>query len=123
MSEISHVRAAAAEWKHFTAEDATHPQLEGLSNDIGSSALWLHKRDDSSERPSQSGLYRMAVGEFDFVFPGDQTSYVLEGAATIVLEDSRTIEVRAGDMVFWPKGTTCRWSVTEKWTEFFTMIG
>jgi uncharacterized cupin superfamily protein len=125
MSRVRYVPSAVAAWKGFEARDATHKSLVDLSQVMDTSVCWLHRREATEHRPlpSQSGLYRIEPGQFDFESPGDQTSYVVEGEARVELEDGQVLEARAGDMVFYPVGTCSRWTVIKPFVEFFTMIG
>lgn len=49
---------------------------------------------------------------FDWEYEADERAYVKEGRVTVKTPD-QTVEVGAGDIVLFPKGTKCTWTVHE----------
>jgi len=49
---------------------------------------------------------------FDWEYDADERAYVKEGRVTIKTAD-RTVEIGGGDIVLFPKGTKCTWTVHE----------
>lgn len=123
---LSHIPSSVATWTPFCASDATHEQLERLSQEVSTDAVWLVRRDEDAPKaraPMQAGLYRIPVGEFEFESPGDESCFVISGNAIVHVEDGNTVPLKPGDMVFWPRGTRTRWTVTQEFVQFFTMVG
>ncbi len=50
--------------------------------------------------------------EFDWEYTDQETAYVKEGRVTVIHEGGET-EIKAGDLVTFPKGMKCRWNVHE----------
>ena len=60
-----------------------------------------------------------APATYDYVFPGDESFVVLEGSANIELVDSgERVEVKAGDIATFDKGTRSVWTFTEPFRKF-----
>lgn len=49
---------------------------------------------------------------FDWVYPEEETAYILEGRCTISSDDGE-IEIQSGDLVTFPQGLSCQWTVHE----------
>jgi hypothetical protein len=74
------------------------------------------------ERPSQEELEKLGVrfwntwggGEetFEWEYSRRETCYVLEGAARIKTPWEEAV-IAAGDLVTFPKGLTCVWTITK----------
>lgn len=61
--------------------------------------------------PAVSPLYDIPLG--------DESGYVIRGSATIELLDAgETVELRAGDLYSFKKGTLTRWTFHEAFTKF-----
>jgi len=54
-------------------------------------------------------------GESEFPWHYDQTEvcYVLEGQGTVTPDSGEPVEISAGDLVRYPAGMDCRWSVKQ----------
>ena len=60
-----------------------------------------------------------APARYEYLFSGDESCYVLEGAVTIELTDTgECVELKAGDAASFPKGTRSTWSFTEPFKKF-----
>ena len=51
---------------------------------------------------------------FPWEYDERETAYVLEGRVTVSTSDGESVEIGAGDLVTFPKGLQCRWTVHEK---------
>ena len=47
---------------------------------------------------------------FDWEYPEEETAYVFEGRVKVKTEWEE-VEIKAGDLVVFPKGLKCRWEV------------
>lgn len=62
-------------------------------------------------QPSTSPLYDIPLG--------DESGYVIEGSATIELVDSgETLQLKAGQLYSFKKGTLTRWTIHEPFKKF-----
>jgi uncharacterized protein len=50
---------------------------------------------------------------FDWEYSSDETAYVKEGKVEIRTEHGQQVELGAGDLVFFPSGLKCTWTVLE----------
>lgn len=74
------------------------------------------------KRPTEEELRQLGIdswsswecdpSEFDWEYMDQETAYVKEGHVTVVHEGGET-EIKAGDLVTFPKGMKCRWMVHE----------
>lgn len=55
---------------------------------------------------------------FSYVFAGDETLHILEGRATVELHESESVELSAGVIASFRKGTRSRWTVHSCLREF-----
>jgi len=69
----------------------------------------------------EAGLARFdnVEGSLTYTLPERETLLVLEGNSRIEIADGRTLEMKQGDMVSLPKGTTATWHLTTPYREFF----
>ncbi len=50
---------------------------------------------------------------FDWEYSSDETAYVKEGRVKVRTEHGQEVEFGAGDLVFFPRGLKCTWTVIE----------
>ena len=50
------------------------------------------------------------ISKFDWQYSDDETAYIQEGHVIVETEAGNT-EIKAGDLVFFPKGLKCVWDV------------
>ncbi len=69
----------------------------------------------------EAGLARFDTvqGPLTYTLPERETLLVLEGSSRIEIAGGRTLEMKEGDMVSLPKGTTATWHLTTPYREFF----
>ncbi len=53
------------------------------------------------------------VSTFDWEYDCDETAYLYEGRVKVVTRDGEEVEIKAGDLVKFPKGLKCTWHVLE----------
>ncbi len=50
---------------------------------------------------------------FDWHYDTDETCYLLKGRVAVSTPDGSKVQFGAGDMVYFPKGLSCVWDITE----------
>jgi uncharacterized protein len=50
---------------------------------------------------------------FDWEYSSDETAYVKEGLVKVRTEYGQEVELGAGDLVFFPRGLKCTWTVVQ----------
>jgi len=58
--------------------------------------------------------------EFDWQYPDEEIAYVKKGKVLVTTEDGEEVEIKAGDIVTFPKGLKCRWKVIERIEKVYT---
>ena len=58
--------------------------------------------------------------EFDWQYPDEEIAYVKKGKVLVTTEDGEGVEIKAGDIVTFPKGLKCRWKVIERIEKVYT---
>ena len=53
------------------------------------------------------------ISEFDWEYDSNERCYIQKGKAIITTEEGDKIEIKKGDIVLFPKGLRCSWSVVE----------
>ncbi len=69
--------------------------------------LWI-----SDDHRHCNGIWECTPGIFDWTHT-DETATLLAGRVTVTPEGGEPVELRAGDLAFWPEGTKTRWEVHE----------
>ena len=82
------------------------------------------------EKPTPEKLKQLGVdtwsawscdpSEFDWQYPFDETAYVKKGRVIVTEEGGESVEIKAGDLVFFPKGMKCKWKVIERIEKVYT---
>lgn len=57
--------------------------------------------------------WQCAPSEFDWQYTDDETAYVTEGLVIVTTAAGERVEIKAGDLVVFPRGLKCRWKVLE----------
>lgn len=60
------------------------------------------------------GTWECEPSTFPWQYDDRETCYVYEGRVTVDTEDGDTIEIEPGDLVVFPRGLKCTWTVHEK---------
>lgn len=68
---------------------------------------------------TQAGVWECTTGKFEYTYPGDEIATLLEGHISLVDEDGKTHEYRAGDTFYMRKGEVATWTVIEKIRKIF----
>jgi len=64
----------------------------------------------SQDGTSVTLLWDCTAGQFNWIYDTDETVYIIEGSATLT-DASGTRRIAAGDVVFFPAGTSATWRV------------
>jgi uncharacterized cupin superfamily protein len=78
------------------------------------------RNEGSHGNQHQACLWRTdAPARYEYFFDGDESFYVLEGSVTIELvERGERVELKAGDIASFPKGTRSVWTFSEPFKKF-----
>ncbi len=77
------------------------------------------------ERLAELGInswssWECAPETFPWQYSDDETAYIKEGKVKVVTEHGQEVTFGAGDIVFFPKGLKCTWTVEETIQKVFT---
>ena len=64
--------------------------------------------------------WQCGVETFDWEYASDETAYVQEGRVRVKTEHGQEVELGGGDLVYFPKGLKCTWSVLEPIRKVYT---
>ena len=79
----------------------------------------------TDERLKELGVERWSAWgcgaeTFDWEYTSDETAYVQQGRVTVQTEHGQQITFGAGDIVHFPKGLRCTWTVHEPIRKVYT---
>jgi uncharacterized cupin superfamily protein len=60
------------------------------------------------------GTWECDPSTFPWEYDDRETCYVFEGKVTVETSDGEKVEIEPGDLVVFPKGLSCTWTVHEK---------
>lgn len=60
------------------------------------------------------------VSIFPWTYADEETCYFLEGAVTVTPNGGEPVELGAGDLVTFPRGLSCTWSVSRPVKKHYT---
>ncbi len=58
-------------------------------------------------------VWSKGIAEFEWHYDKKETCYIIEGKAIITPDNGEPVTIETGDMVFFPRGLTCVWKITE----------
>jgi uncharacterized protein len=101
---------------HVDAVDFEPMMVDGVP--IGE-VHWL-RTEGSHGNQHEACLWRTdAPASYDYFFEGDESFHVLEGSVSIeVLGTDERVELKAGDLASFPKGTRSVWTFSEPFKKF-----
>ena len=76
----------------------------------------------SDDARSFSGLWQCTPGKFDVTYTWDETFYVLEGLVSIEGEDGKVRQFKGGDVVHFPIGYKCTWTVHQTIKKMYALF-
>jgi dimethylamine monooxygenase subunit A len=115
MGNICYSRIDTSFWELMPLDE---PDM--LIGDPDPKVHWL-KKNEKGDPTYLAGLWYVQPSKFRWLFFGNESFHVLEGRATITIEDGTSVEVRAGDVVSFPMDTPSVWVVTEPLKKFFVI--
>ena len=78
----------------------------------------------AKEKPDKAKLAQLRIedwspwecepSQFPWQYEDQETAYVFEGKVTVETEEGDTVEIEAGDLVTFPKGMKCTWTIHDK---------
>ena len=77
----------------------------------GSPKAWNKEVATSHDRISQIVVWECTAGHFNWHYNKDESVVVISGEAFLVKPDGQEVRFGAGDVGFFPAGTTCTWRV------------
>jgi len=115
MGNISYSTVSTSLWEPMPIED--HDLIQG---DPVPKVHWLRK-NEKNEATYLAGLWLVKPATFRWLFFGDETFHVLEGSATITVDDGTSVLVKAGDIISFPMNTPSVWEVHETLKKMFVI--
>jgi len=113
----------------FTIQESTAPF--GLLPDMPIEPSWIVQGDpiargqivtQSADKKVVSGVWTCEPGEFDWTFAADEFIQVLEGKATVTVEEgAQQVTLLPGKIVHFPLGLKTRWHVIKPLRKFFVL--
>ena len=58
-------------------------------------------------------IWEKEVYEFPWTYDDSETCYLLEGEATVTPDNGERILIKQGDLVNFPKGLSCTWTINK----------
>jgi uncharacterized cupin superfamily protein len=58
-------------------------------------------------------VWSCEVSEFPWTYDSKETCYLLEGEVEVIPGEGVPVSIRAGDLVVFPAGMSCRWNVLQ----------
>ncbi|MBI4794168.1 MAG: cupin domain-containing protein [Deltaproteobacteria bacterium] len=58
-------------------------------------------------------IWTCEVSEFAWTYDSKETCYILEGEVTVTPDGGESVTIKAGDLVVFPAGMSCRWNVVK----------
>jgi uncharacterized cupin superfamily protein len=68
----------------------------------------------SRDKTAYTMAWECSPGLFDWHYAEDETVYIISGEVFIRTKDGSERRLAAGDMAFFPAGSSCTWRVTER---------
>lgn len=58
-------------------------------------------------------IWSKEASEFPWSYSEQETCYILEGEVTVTPDDGEPVEIKAGDLVTFPRGMSCTWNIKQ----------
>jgi uncharacterized cupin superfamily protein len=94
------------------------PRETLVEGDPAALVHWLHASGEG-EPGYYAGLWTAEVSTFDYTFPMNESAHILEGHVIVSQEGGPTVDLRAGDLAYFPRGAVTRWQVKLRLKKFF----
>jgi len=88
-------------YNQITSEDLPSMNIEGVNAFLKDFSV-----SEDSDRPITSGLFRLKAGEsLKYTYTYHEMKFIVEGSFNIEDESGQKATVKAGDLLYFPKGT------------------
>jgi hypothetical protein len=77
----------------------------------GNPVARIEHLSSSADGTASTYFWDCTAGRFNWLYTFDETLHILEGSVTLKFPDGRSRHVVAGDVVFFPKGSSAEWTV------------
>lgn len=77
----------------------------------GSPVARIEHLSSSADGTASTYFWDCTAGRFNWFYTFDETLHILEGSVTLKFPDGRSRRVIAGDVVFFPSGSSAEWTV------------
>jgi uncharacterized cupin superfamily protein len=116
------VSAAPEAAQKVRPNDAPLKSLPIEAKDIvsGNPVATAHVMHSDADGKYATGIWACGTGTFHWTFGHDEFIYVLEGEAVITYDSGQKIPIRAGDVVYFPKGRTT-WKILKPIKKVFAV--
>ena len=115
MGNIYYSTTETTLWEPMPIE--AHDLLQG---DPVPKVHWL-KKNEKNDPVYLTGLWWVQPATFRWLFFGNETFHVLEGRATITIDDGTSVLVKPGDIISFPMNTPSVWEVHEPLKKVFVI--
>lgn len=61
----------------------------------------------------QCPVWEAPIGELEWHYDAKEVCYLLDGEVVVTTPEGTRVAFRAGDMVSFPAGLSCRWQITK----------
>ncbi|MDY6790934.1 MAG: cupin domain-containing protein [Thermodesulfobacteriota bacterium] len=86
------------------------------------------ERNLDENRLQRDGIYdwpiwTKEVSEFPWTYSEDETCYFLEGEVVVTPDGGDPVEMKKGDLVSFPEGMSCTWSIRHNVKKHYKLGG
>ncbi|WP_319379564.1 cupin domain-containing protein [Thiomicrorhabdus sp.] len=60
---------------------------------------------------AQWPIWEKEASDFPWHYDMEEICYLLDGSVTVTPEGGEPVQIRAGDLVIFPRGMSCRWDI------------
>jgi len=85
----------------------------------------LIEHDIDAERMRSLGIegwpiWSCGVEEFPWMYAEKEVGYIIEGEVIVTPDEGESVTIKAGDLVTFPAGMSCRWNVVSPLRKHYT---
>lgn len=114
MNSIHSANVTTAELEYWQPEGVTI-----LDGDPKGRGFTLYENYDDGARAT--GIFECDPAKTSYMLEFNEIIHVLEGEATIELEDGSRVDLKPGDIAFLPKGQLSTWTFHTRFREFWVL--
>ena len=102
-------------YQNISSEELPSMDIEGVNAFLKDFSV-----SEDSDKPITSGLFRLKAGEsLKYTYTYHEMKFIVEGSFTIEDETGKKETVKAGDLLYFPKGTAMTFSTEDYGLGFF----